>query len=82
LSSVETAPENLNAQVAEILSCLTTDLAVWRQLSLHYQIDMYCGLFMGHWNDGMSLSVDTMLALGQRGIALNLDIYQSDKADD
>ncbi len=37
---------------------------------------------MGHWNDGMSLSVDTMLALGQRGIALNLDIYQSDKADD
>lgn len=82
LSAVETAPENLNTQVVEILSCLTTDLEVWQQLSRDYQLDMYCGLFMGHWNDGMSLSVDTMLALGQRGIALNFDIYQSDKADD
>lgn len=69
-------PEDLNAQIAEILSQLTSDLAVWEKLCKSYKVDMFCGLFMGHWNDGLSLSPETMLALAQRRIHLNLDIYR------
>jgi len=36
---------------------------------------MFCGLFVGNWNDGLSLSPEIMLALGQRRIVLNLDVY-------
>ena len=32
----------------------------------------------GNSNDGLLLSAKAMLALGQRGIALGLDIYEDD----
>lgn len=32
---------------------------------------------MGRSNDGLSLSATTLLTLGQRGIALELDIYDA-----
>ncbi len=73
-------PENLNAQIAEILSRLTSDLAIWEKLCKSYKVDIFCGLFMGNWNDGLSLTPEIMLALGQRRIALSLDIYNG--ADD
>lgn len=69
-------PENLNAQIDEILSQLTSDLAIWERLCKTYKVDMFCGLFMGHWNDGLNLSPKTMLTLAQRRIDLNLDIYR------
>ena len=73
-------PEDLNAQIEEILSQLTNDLATWEKLRKSYKVDMFCGLFMGNWNDGLSLSPEIMLALGQRRIGLSLDIYNG--ADD
>ncbi len=68
-------PEDLNAQIEEILSQLTSDLATWEKLCKSYKVDIFCGLFMENWNDGLSLSSEVMLALGQRGIGLSLDIY-------
>ncbi|KUM53038.1 hypothetical protein AR688_03680 [Rheinheimera sp. EpRS3] len=68
-------PEDLNAPIAEILSQLTSDLAVWERLCQNYKVDMFCGLFMGNCNDGLSLSPEIMLALGQLKIVLDLDIY-------
>ncbi|MDB6076688.1 MAG: hypothetical protein JWO82_435, partial [Akkermansiaceae bacterium] len=44
------APEghgDLNVQVTAILDPLTTDLAVWKDLSSRYHIDIFCGFFMG-----------------------------------
>lgn len=34
---------------------------------------------MGSSNDGVSLSPRTLLALGERGIELGLDIYEADE---
>lgn len=68
-------PEDLNAQIEVILSQLTSDLAIWEKLYQSYNVDMFCGLFMGNWNDGLSLSPEIMLALGQRRIVLSLDVY-------
>lgn len=75
LSARATEPENLDAQVAELLAQLTPDLAVWRKLSEHYRIDLFCGWFMGGGNEGVSISPKTLLALGERGIELGVDIY-------
>jgi len=75
LNAEKREPEDLNAQIEEILSQLTSDLAIWEKLCQSYKVDMFCGLFMGNWNDGLSLSPETMQALGQRGVVLSLDIY-------
>jgi len=73
-------PEDLEAQVFEILGKLTDDLGIWASLS-HYEPDLFCGLFMASGNDGLPLSSKALLALGQRGIALSLDIYDSNDTD-
>lgn len=70
-------PEDLEAQIFELLDALSGDLDVWASLS-RYQPDLFCGLFMSSGNDGLPLSANALLALGQRGIALDLDIYDPD----
>lgn len=74
LSAADREPENLEAQIFEILDQLTQDLGVWKSLS-RFQPDLFCGIFMGSSNDGLPLSAKALLALGQRGVALRLDIY-------
>jgi hypothetical protein len=74
LSATRREPEDLEAQILEILGQLTQDLSVWESLA-RYQPDLFCGLFMGSSNDGLPLSAKALLSLGQRGIALGLDIY-------
>lgn len=74
LEAEEKKPEDLDAQVFELLGQLTDDLTVWEALSI-YKPDLFCGVFMASSNDGLPLSARALLALGQRGIALDLDIY-------
>lgn len=76
LSVAGREPENLEAQVFEILDQLTQDLGVWESLAC-YEPDLFCGIFMASSNDGLPLSAEALLALGQRGIALELDIYNA-----
>lgn len=75
LSAKVAEPEDLNAQVDELLAQLTPDLAVWRELSERYSVDLFCGWFMANGNDGVSIAPRILLALGERGIELDLDIY-------
>ena len=74
LTAERREPEDLEAQVVELLGQLTNDLGIWDSLSC-YKPNLFCGIFMGSGNDGLPLSAKAMLALGQRGIALDLDIY-------
>jgi len=75
LESSDRAPEDLNAQAAEILARVTPDLSVWRALCGEYQIDLFCGWFMVKTNQGFGLSAATLLALGERGIEIEFDVY-------
>lgn len=70
-------PENLDHQISWILSQLTDDLEIWNNLHKKFRIDLFCGLFMNSSNEGFSLSSETILALGSRGIAIGFDIYDS-----
>lgn len=78
LTANDTEPENFDSQVAEICAQLTNDLTVWHALSRRFEIDLFCGWFMNAGNEGVEISPETMLALGQRGIQLGLDIYGAD----
>ncbi len=74
-------PEDLSGQVEEILDQLTDDLEVWAQLGRRFTIDLFCSLFMRESNEGLSLSSKALRALGERGIALGLDIYDGSPRD-
>ena len=70
-------PEDLSAQIDEILGKLTTDQAVWAEIRKSCRIDLFCGLFMKSSNDGISLQPEHLRSLSERGIELALDIYDS-----
>ena len=68
---------DLDAQLVEILGMLTTDLAVWRDLTARFEVDFFCGIFLKTSNDGLSLKASTIQMLGERRLRLELDIYES-----
>jgi hypothetical protein len=78
LHASETSPGDLDAQVAEILSKLSSDLRVWSELSDKFDVDLFCGWFMEKENEGLGVSAQTLRSLGERGIELSLDIYAGD----
>lgn len=78
LQAPETEPADIDAQVAEILSRLTTDESAWAELRSMYDVNLFCGWFMTYGNEGVSITADTMLALGARGILLDIDLYGGD----
>ncbi|MEQ7010404.1 DUF4279 domain-containing protein [Actinopolymorpha sp. B17G11] len=65
-----------------ILGRLTSDEAVWRDLGARYTVDLFCGWFMERGNEGVTLGPETMLALGRRGIPLDVDLYGGDESAD
>lgn len=75
LHATDSKPQDLNAQIAEILGRLTPDLHIWAHLSSRYRLDLFCGLFLNSSNEGLCLSPQSLRALGERGIELGLDIY-------
>jgi hypothetical protein len=75
ISTKHSRPANFDGQVAELLGQLTDDLTVWRGLSDRYDIDLFCGWFMGDSNAGIEIGVATLKKLAQRGIRIDLDIY-------
>jgi hypothetical protein len=82
LEATACEPENLDAQVAELLTKLTQDLAVWSRLKDRFEIDLFCGFFMETTNEGAEISSATLKALGERGIVLDLDIYAPTELDE
>lgn len=76
------SPGDLDGQIAELLSPLSRDLAVWRDLSARFQADIFCGLFLDQSNEGIDLSPETLVMIGSRGLTLDFDIYGNSEADD
>ena len=82
LRVAETEPENIDAQVSELLFKMTSELDVWSTVTERYEVDLFCGWFMEDSNEGVSVSPHTLRMLGERGIELSLDIYGPDEKSD
>jgi len=46
-------------------------------LGNRFEIDIYCGWFMHESNEGVAISPQSLLMLGERNIALSVEIYAS-----
>ena len=71
-------PGDLDDQIVQLLAPLTTDMAVWKHLTSSFEADIFCGLFLESMNEGLEISPQTLLAVGQRNLTLGLDIYGAD----
>lgn len=69
-------PGNLDAQIADLLAPLSQDLKIWQDLSSRFSGMIFAGLFLESWNEGIGLKPETMVALGSRGLYLDMDIYR------
>lgn len=65
----------LDRQIAAILSPLASDLSIWDNLAARFELDMFCGVWMNDWNQGLALSPRTMKLLAERNIPVEFDIY-------
>lgn len=75
LEAIPRQPEDLDSQIVELLSALTSDAAVWRRLAARFKADIFCGLFMKESNEGLGLRPETLEMVGSRGLSLGFDIY-------
>jgi hypothetical protein len=75
------APESeLEEHVLSVLTQLTSDPSVWAGLIRRFRVDLFCGVFLEHSNEGFSLSPELAAALGTRGLTIGFDIYSPDPA--
>jgi hypothetical protein len=75
LEAPEVALQDFDHQVADLLRKLTPDLLAWHSLRERFDLDFYCGWFMGKTNEGVTVSPETLRALSERGIELGLELY-------
>jgi hypothetical protein len=80
LSAPDSLGSDLDGQVRWILSRLSPDLVVWRNLTSKYKMDLFCGLFLDRPNRGVSLKPDTMRQLAERNLKIGFDIYAPDES--
>lgn len=65
-------------QIAKLFATLSPDFATWRELSERYEGNLFVGLFLGSSNEGLTIAPETALAIAERGLDLQLDIYERD----
>ena len=82
LKAKDRKPEDMEGQVQELLGQVTSDLTIWKSIGEKYQIDLFCGIFLGGSNEGLTLSAACLAALGERGIEMGLDIYSGHDEDE
>ncbi|TBR40414.1 MULTISPECIES: DUF4279 domain-containing protein [Dyella] len=80
LRAERTEPEDLPGQIDGLLGKLTSDMAAWATIRETCRVDLFVGLFMNSANNGLSLPPAHLLALGERGIELGLDVYDHSEA--
>jgi len=67
--------------ISAVLDRVPSDVGLWKELASFASIDMFCGLHLDDWNRGLDLPAELLARLGERHIALGLDIYW-DESDD
>ena len=79
--SISAAPaESFNQQISELLEKTTDDLEAWQTLTSRFHADLFLGYWMEDHNDGFGMSQKAMSMIGERGLRLEIDIY--DNSDD
>jgi len=76
------APEDAESLTRALLEKLPADDAIWIRVHAAYELQLWLGLFVKHWNRGLDLSVDLLARLAMLKIPLVFDIYVEADDDD
>jgi hypothetical protein len=68
---------DFDGQVSQLLAQVPIGKDVWLSLANQFEMDLYCGWFMQGTNEGVAISPKSLLLLGERNIALSVEIYAS-----
>lgn len=66
---------DVNAHVAQLFRQVNNDVSAWTALSRDYETDLFCVYFTSEADGGLEVSAETLNALGDRGIKLELHVY-------
>jgi Domain of unknown function (DUF4279) len=66
---------DLEAQINNLIDRTTADLDTWASLSQRFSVDLFCGVFLTHLNEGFELSAKLMRQLSDRGLKIGFDLY-------
>ena len=75
LKAEQRSPGDLDGQINALLAGLSDDLQIWQDIAKRYKGHIFAGLFLRSGNEGMGLTPQTLSILGNRGLALECDIY-------
>lgn len=82
LNSDPRVPGELDTQIRDLLASVSSDIAIWNDLTRQHRADLFCGLFLTESNQGFVLMPETMAAIAERGLKLSFDIYDSCDTDE
>jgi hypothetical protein len=70
--------DTFDDHIHKLFSTLSPDCVTWRDLSDRYGGNLFVGVFLGSLNEGLTVAPETAFAIGERGLSLQLDIYERD----
>lgn len=75
LDAEPTESADFDGQISRLLADIDVSPDNWASLASRFEMDIFCGWFMQESNEGIAVSSQTLRALGERNIALSVDIY-------
>lgn len=75
------SPPCLDNQVQRLLSTLTEDMSVWREITGRHHCYLSVGGYFHDWTGGMTLAPSTLKLLVDRNLAIDFDLYASAASD-
>lgn len=75
LDSAEDESVDLEEQVLTLLSRVSRDLNVWKELAQKYKVDLFCGLFLDEFNRSCWLTQKVLKEMSERNLKIGFDIY-------
>ena len=69
--------EPLERLVRELLDQVPDNPVLWAEINSTLSGEIFCGLILDSVNEEAKISAGTLSSLGQRGLSLHLDIYDS-----
>ena len=61
--------------IREILSKISADSGIWKELSSRYDVQVRIAIHMENWNKGFDLSAETVQQIADLGAKMVFDIY-------
>jgi hypothetical protein len=69
------SPPQLDRQIGEVLSALTSDMLVWAEVTNRYLCYLSVGGYFHDWTGGMTLGPNTSQLLAERNLSIDFDLY-------